>query len=85
MKEYKTFHFDDTPTGRAKMATLIDSMSHEGWQIKSKEASSQGWDAGATCCLGCLFLPLALLGKKHNVITLIMEREKAETKPVGTV
>lgn len=78
MKEYKTFHFNDTPAGRAKMSQTIDGLSAEGWQLKSKEASSQGWDAGATCCLGCLFLPLALLGKKHNVITVIMERDKVE-------
>ena len=75
-KEYKTLTFEDTLNGRKKMAVEIDRWANEGWQIKSKEVSQQGWDGGKTCCLGCLFLPLALLGKKSNVITVIMERDK---------
>lgn len=75
-KEYKTLVFEDTQEGRGKMAAEIDRLAGEGWEVKSKEVSQQGWSAGKTCLLGCLFLPLALLGKKHNVITVIMEREK---------
>jgi len=68
------------------MAIEIDKLANEGWEVKSKEVSSQGWDAGATCCLGCLFLPLALLGKKSNIITVIMERERvvASQPPVNS-
>ncbi len=78
-KEYKTLIYQDNLEGRTKMASEIDTLAQDGWQIKSKEVASQGWDAGSTCCLGCLFLPLALLGKKDNIITVIMEREKKET------
>jgi hypothetical protein len=75
-KEYRTLVFQDTVSGRKDMGVEIDKLANEGWEVKSKEVSPQGWDAGATCCLGCLFLPLALLGKKNNIITVIMEREK---------
>ena len=78
-KEYKTLVFEDTVVGRKKMASEIDKWANEGWEVKSKEVSDQGWDAGKTCCLGALFLPLALLGKKEKIITLIMEREKVIT------
>ncbi len=78
MKEYKTLHFQDTSSGRSKMSKEIDSLSLEGWQIKSKEVSNEGWDMGKTCCLGILFLPLALLGRKNNTITVIMERDRVE-------
>jgi hypothetical protein len=75
-KEYKTLVFKDDNHGRKQMAERIAAMSSEGWEIKSKDVSQQGWDAGGTCCLGCIFLPLALLGKKKNIITVIMEREQ---------
>ena len=77
-KEYKTLVFEDTVSGRKQMAADIDRLSNDGWEIKSKEVSRQGFSAGKTCCLGALFLPLALLGKKDNIITLIMERERVE-------
>jgi hypothetical protein len=83
-KEYKTLVFEDTADGRRNMGVEIDKLAGDGWEIKSKEVSQQGWDAGKTCCLGALFLPLALLGKKHNVITVIMEREKPATQEVPT-
>ncbi len=74
-KEYKTFNFYDTAQGRKKLASELDRLAEEGWELKSKEVSHQGWSTGSTCCLGCIFLPLALLGKKDNIITIIMERE----------
>jgi len=78
-KEYKTLTFEDTLQGRQEMAQEIDLLSNQGWEVKSKEVTQQGWDFGKTCCLGCLFLPLALLGKKSNVIQVIMEREKQDS------
>jgi len=77
-KEYKTLTFTDDTNGRKQMAVEIDRFSNAGWEIKSKEVSAQGWSGGKTCLLGCLFLPLALLGKKDNIITVIFEREKVE-------
>lgn len=75
-KEYKTLTFEDSVQGRRNMAKEIDFLANSGWEIKSKEVTQQGWDFGKTCCLGALFPPLALLGKKSNVIQVIMEREK---------
>lgn len=75
-KEYKTLNFEDTFQGRQDMGREIDFLSNQGWELKSKEVTQQGWDFGKTCCLGFLFFPLALLGKKSNVIQVIMEREK---------
>lgn len=74
-KEYKTLTFEDTVQGRREMAKQIDFLANKGWEIKSKEVTQQGWDASKTCCLGALFLPLALLGKKTNVTQVVMERE----------
>jgi hypothetical protein len=84
-KEYKTLVFHDTETGRRKMASDIDALANDGWEIVSKEVSQQGWSAGKTCLLGCLFLPLALLGKKDAVITVIMCREKDKNSPPSTI
>ena len=78
-KKYKTLIFKDTLQGRQEMAQEIDLLSNQGWEVKSKEVTQQGWDFGKTCCLGFLFLPLALLGKKSNVIQVIMEREKQDS------
>ena len=77
-KEYKTLTFEDTLQGRTDMAKQIDFLSNQGWELKSKKISQQGWDASKTACLGCLFFPLALLGKKNNIITVIMERPAVE-------
>jgi hypothetical protein len=75
-KEYKTLTYQDNLEGRRKMGLDIDQLANDGWEIKSSESVKQGWDGGKTCLLGCLFLPLALLGKKDNVLQVIMEREK---------
>lgn len=79
-KEYKTLTFVDNEAGRREMATAMDEYSNEGWILKNKEVSQQGWAFGKTCCLGCLFLPLALLGKKEGIITIVFEREKDEKR-----
>lgn len=76
--EYQTLTFEDTNSGRAKMNRTIQQMATQGWRVHSKETSQQGYDAGKTCCLGCLFLPLALLGKSNNKITVIFERDMQE-------
>ncbi|MCK4799798.1 DUF4177 domain-containing protein [Candidatus Parcubacteria bacterium] len=74
-KEYKTLLFKDTSNGRKKMEEDISKFAQDGWEIKSKETTQQGWNFGKTCCLGVIFLPLALLGRKGNSIQIIMERE----------
>lgn len=84
-KEYKTLTFEDTFQGRQEMAQEIDLLSNQGWELKSKEVTPQGWDTGKTCLLGLLFLPLALLGKKSNVIQVVMEREKDNSEEIKEV
>ena len=84
-KEYKTLTFEDTVQGRREMAQEIDLLANQGWEIKSKEVTQQNWAFGKTCCLGALFLPLALLGKKPNVIQVIMEREKNNSEEIEEV
>lgn len=84
-KEYKTLTFEDSLQGRADMAREVDLLSNQGWEIKSKEVTQQGWDSGKTACLGCVFLPLALLGKKSNVIQMIMERTKDDAGKTNEV
>lgn len=78
MTEYKTLVFEDSASGRGEMGRQLDLYSKAGWKIKSKETTQQGWDFGKTCCLASLFLPLALLGKKSNVITVILERNSSK-------
>ena len=46
-----------------------------GWRIVSSHSQSQGYSANKTCCLGCLFWPLALLGKKKDVVEYVLEKE----------
>lgn len=42
----------------------IDRMQKQGWEVVDTEAVDEGWGCFKTAFLGCLFLPLALLGKK---------------------
>ena len=74
-KEYKTLFFKDTNSGRKKMEKDISELAQDGWEVKSKETTQEGWKFGKTCCLGVIFLPLALLGRKESTIQVIMERE----------
>ena len=75
-KEYKTLIYKDDSLGQQKMSEDIERMGNEGWEIQSKEVVQQGFSFGKTCCLGCIFLPLALLGRKDNSIQVIFQRDK---------
>ena len=50
-------------------------MGEEGWTVVSIQAIDQGYSGAKTCCLGCLFLPLALLGKKPQLRQVLYQRE----------
>lgn len=39
-------------------------MQNRGWEVASTETTNEGYGCVKTAILGCLFLPLALLGKK---------------------
>lgn len=68
--ETKTVIYNDTYS----MSHGISSMESEGWSVVSTTPLDQGWDPAATCCLGCLFLPLALLGKKRTKYQVVFSR-----------
>lgn len=82
MLEYKTLEFEDNAQQRTGMESQLNILAKDGWRVKSKETIQRGWDPGKTCCLGCLFFPLALLGKKSNYITVILERETRATEAI---
>jgi hypothetical protein len=44
----------------------IAKMQEVGWEVVDTEVIEQGYGCFKTGCLGLLFLPLALLGKKPN-------------------
>src|SRR6266404_4556831 len=82
MKEYRTYHLPDNNSGRTKMEEILNQLAKLGWILKSKEVSNEGYDKFKTAALGAVFLPLALLGRKENVISLIFEREKSHENDV---
>ena len=47
-----------------EMQNGIEREQRSGWEVVDVSHVDQGWGFFKTCCLGCLFLPLALLGKK---------------------
>ena len=54
----------------------IRGMERAGWQVLSTEAVDQGYGCLATGCLGAIFLPLALLGKKSNKYKVTYQRSR---------
>lgn len=47
-----------------------EKLQNAGWEIVNVTATSGGWGCLTTALLGCLFLPLALLGKKPDKYTV---------------
>lgn len=58
----------------------IQKLLNEGWEVKTSHTQSQGYNAGKTCCLGFIFLPLALLGRKKDIIEYVLEKNEKDTK-----
>lgn len=58
-----------------KMQRGIKAMQRRGWEVVSTEQTDEGYSASKTCCLGLLFLPLALLGKKPKRYKVEYRRE----------
>ena len=46
------------------MKAGVKRMQKQGWQVENVTTIEQGGSAGKPCCLGVLFLPLALLGRQ---------------------
>lgn len=68
----KVLTYKDNERGRSQMAVDLEIWSRQGWQVVSQTVSEGNYGLGKTCCLGCIFLPLSLLGKKSGTITLIL-------------
>lgn len=53
---------------RSEADKAISAASADGWTVENFQVHDmrQGWSCFKTCCLGALFLPLALLGKKPD-------------------
>ena len=53
----------------------LNNLLRQGWRIVSSTNQSQGWSVGKTVVYGALWLPLALKGRKPDVIEYVLERE----------
>lgn len=53
---------------RKEAEAAIKGATAHGWSVEDFQVHDlrKGWSFWKTCCLGCLFLPLALLGKKPD-------------------
>jgi hypothetical protein len=51
-------------------------MASEGWKVTSETITQGEFKGGKACCLGVIFLPLALCaGHKDGTINVTLERE----------
>ena len=55
----------------------IKRMQKRGWDVVDTEAIPQGYSGCKTCLFGCLFLPLALLGRKPEQYKVQYRRAKS--------
>jgi hypothetical protein len=60
---------------RHEMDRGIKQMQKDGWSVVTVDVVPQGYGFLKTCCLGCLFLPLALLGRKPEKFQVMYRRE----------
>ena len=53
---------------RKEAERACNSATAHGWTIESFQVHDlrKGWSCWKTCCLGVIFLPLALFGKKPD-------------------
>jgi len=58
----------------------IKKWEKANWKMVDLVIQPGSYDAGKTCCLGALFLPLALLGKKQDKCVVTFRREVAVKK-----
>lgn len=61
---------------RKSMQKDIKKMQKQGWEVIDTEAIAQGYSGCKTCLFGCLFLPLALLGRKPEQYKVQYRRQK---------
>ena len=57
-------------------------MERDGWEVRSADEIDPGYSCLKTGCLGLIFLPLALLGKKPKQTRVTFQREEESDKPL---
>lgn len=60
---------------RKSMEKGLEIMQKEGWEVVSTETVKGNYGCLKVSCLGCLFLPLALLGKSNDEYKVHYKRE----------
>lgn len=61
---------------RRAMNQGIKKMEKQGWTVTNVQAVEQGYGCLKTVILGCLFMPLALLGRKPEKYLVTYQRKK---------
>lgn len=70
--QYKTITIDPNSWfGKSQ----LDNLLNDGWEVMSSTPVGGNYDACNTCCLGAIFLPLALLGKKPTKISYVLKKD----------
>lgn len=62
---------------RYNMEDGIKTMQAGGWEVVDTEVIRGSYEFGKTCCLGILFLPLALLGRGKDKYKVQYRRRQA--------
>jgi hypothetical protein len=65
---------------RKQAEAAIAAGQKTGWTVADFQVHDmrKGWSFWKTCCLGCVFLPLALLGQKPDETEYIVTYERDE-------
>ncbi len=61
-------------TSQSAANRAISRMEARGFRVISVQTVDRGWSMIKTGCLGLIFLPLALLGKRKPIIQVTFQR-----------
>ena len=61
-------------TSQSVANRAISRMEARGFRVISVQTVDRGWSLIKTGCLGLIFLPLALLGKRKPIIQVTFQR-----------
>lgn len=61
-------------TSQSAANRAISRMEARGFRVISVQTVDRGWSLIKTGCLGLIFLPLALLGKRKPIIQITFQR-----------
>jgi hypothetical protein len=72
--------FGVSERGQRKMAERVKALAAEGWKETNRATKVGKFKGADACCLGCLFLPLALLaGHEEDMVIVTFERDVQES------